>query len=126
MDRRQAKSDYKRAVQPMGIVEIRNLKDGRRFIMRSANTRGTINSLRFQLRSGAFVTSPELCRDWQQLGEASFTIEVLDELKAADEPGRDYEAELVTLEDLWMEKLQPYGDKGYHSRPWKPEGSHAR
>lgn len=122
MDRKQARSDYKRSVQPMGIVEIRNLKNGRRFIMRSTNTRGTINSLRFQLRSGTFVTSPELSRDWQQLGEVHFTIEVLDELKAADEPGRDYEAELKTLEELWMEKLQPYDDKGYHSRPWRPKG----
>ena len=122
MDRKQARSDYKRSVQPMGIVEIRNLKNGRRFIMRSTNTRGTINSLRFQLRSGTFVTSPELGRDWQQLGEVHFTIEVLDQLKEVDDPGRDYEAELLTLEALWMEKLQPYDDKGYHSRPWRPKG----
>jgi hypothetical protein len=38
--------------------------------MRSANTRGTINSLRFQLRTGTFVTNPQLCRDWQALGES--------------------------------------------------------
>lgn len=105
----------------MGIVQVKNLKNGRCFIMGSANTRGTINSLRFQLNGGAFATSHELCRDWQEIGEKNFTIEVIDELKPVDDPAHDYKADLRALEDLWMEKLQPYDDTGYHSRKFKPK-----
>ena len=114
MDRKKARSDYKHTIQPMGIVQVRNLKNGRCFIMRSANTRGTINSLRFQLQSGAFPTNRELAHDWQAQGEETFVIEVIDTLPPVEDPAHDYEADLRALEDLWMEKLQPYGDKGYH------------
>lgn len=114
MDRKQAVKDYKRTIQPMGIVRIRNLENGRAFIMRSANTPGTINRLRFQLRNGAFSLSQELVRDWKGMGEESFVFEVIDELKAVDDPEHDYGPDLLALEELWMEKLQPYGDRGYH------------
>jgi hypothetical protein len=40
---------------------------------------------------------------------------VIDELVPVDEADQDYKADLRALEDLWMEKLQPYGDRGYHS-----------
>jgi len=119
MDRKQAKEDYRRTLQPMGIVQVKNLVSGRIYITASANTRGTINSLRFQLKSGAFTTSHELCRDWQKLGEQSFTIEVIDELKPVDEAEHDYHADLKALEELWLEKLQPYGERGYHSPKFK-------
>lgn len=123
VDRKKAKTDYLRARQPMGIVCVRNLTNGRCLLMRSANTRGTINSLRFQLDHGAFATSHELCRDWRTLGAASFVIEVLDELDVTDDPDRDYEAELRALEELWLEKLQPYGERGYHgTTPRSPPG----
>jgi hypothetical protein len=115
VDRRQLKDDYKRTLQPMGIVQVKNLTNGRCFVMRSANTKGTINSLRFQLKTGAFATSHELCRDWQALGEESFAIDVIDELAPVDEVGHDYDADLRALEDLWLEKLQPYGERGYNS-----------
>jgi hypothetical protein len=119
MDRKKAKDDYRRSLRPMGIVQVRNLKNGRLLLMASANTQGTMNSLRFQLKTGAFATSHELCRDWQELGEDSFVIEVIDELAPVDDLEHDYHADLQALEDLWLERLQPYGDKGYHSRPWK-------
>ena len=104
----------------MGIVQVKNLKTGRCLLMSTANTRGTINSLRFQLRTGAFATSHDLCREWKEMGEESFSIEVIDELEPVDDPDHDYKADLRALEDLWMERLQPYGDKGYHSPKWKP------
>jgi hypothetical protein len=114
MDRKKAKQEYKQALQPMGIVRVRNLRDGRVFLMASSDTRGAMNSLRFQLKLGAFVTSPELARDWKELGEEAFAIEVLDVLKPVEDPDHDYRADLQVLEELWLERLQPYGDKGYH------------
>jgi len=122
LDRKKAKQDYKQALRPMGIVRVRNLKDGRCYLMASADTRGAINSLRFQLKMGAFATSPELARDWKELGEESFVIEVIDELKPVEDPEHDYRADLQVLEELWLDKLKPYGDRGYHTLRRLPKG----
>ena len=34
-------------------------------------------------------------------------------------------ADLETLEDLWLEKLEPYGDKGYNERKEDPRRTFA-
>lgn len=114
MDRKQAKAEYKQALTPMGIVRVRNLTNDRSYIVASKNTRGTMNSLRFQLSAGSFPKSEELCRDWKALGEAQFVIEVVDELAPVDDPSHDYAADLRELEALWLQKLEPYGERGYH------------
>ena len=114
MNRREAIKEYKSTLRPMGIVQVRNVKNNRVYLTASANTPGTINSIRFQLRMGSFLPSPELMKDWKERGEESFVIEVLDELKPVDDPAHDYGDDLKALEAIWMEKLQPYGERGYH------------
>ncbi len=99
----------------MGIVQVKNLQNGRIYLTASANTPGTMNSIRFQLKMGTFLPCPALAKDWNELGERNFTIEVLDELKPRDDdPTRDYRDDLKALETMWMEKLQPFGERGYH------------
>ncbi len=114
IDRREVIKEYKRTLQPMGIVQVKNIKNGRVYITASANTAGTINSIRFQLKMGTFLPSPALAADWRELGEQCFLIEVIDELKPVDDPGHDYRDDLKTLETIWLEKLKPYGERGYH------------
>lgn len=114
MDRREVIKEYKKTIQPMGIVQVKNIKTGRVYITASANTAGTINSIRFQLKTGAFLPSPALTADWKDLGEQSFLIEVIDDLKPLDEADHDYREDLKILEAIWLEKLQPYGERGYH------------
>jgi hypothetical protein len=108
MDRRKKIKEYKNTVLSMGIVQVRNVKNGRIYLSASANMTGTMNSIRFQLRMGSFLPCPELAKDWRDLGEDSFVIEVLDELKPVnDDPGRDYQEDLKELEKIWREKLRP-------------------
>lgn len=114
MDRREVIKKYKSTLKPMGIVQVKNIKNGRVYITSSANTTGTINSIRFQLRMGAFLPCPALAQDWKEQGEQSFLIEVLDELKPVDDPDHDYQDDLKALETIWLEKLKPYGERGYH------------
>ncbi len=109
MDRREMIREYKRTLLPMGIVQVKNINSGRVYITASANTTGTINRIRFQLKMGAFLPSPALVRDWKELGEQGFLIEVLDELQPVDDPDHDYQDDLKTLEMIWLEKLKPYG-----------------
>lgn len=114
MSRREMIKEYKNTLQPMGIVQVKNIRNGRVYITASGNIKGTINSLRFQLRMGSFLPSPALSKEWNEMGEESFVIEVLDELKPVDKPGHDYKEELKALESMWLEKLKPYGERGYH------------
>jgi hypothetical protein len=114
MNRREMTKGYKNSPRPMGIVQVRNIRNNRVYITASANTTGTINSIRFQLRMGTFLPSAGLTQDWKELGEENFVVEVLDELKPVDDPAYDYRDDLKALEAMWLEKLKPYGLRGYH------------
>ncbi len=114
MNRKELIKEYKSSLRPMGIVQVKNMRNNRVYITASANTAGTINSIRFQLKMGTFLPSPELAKDWKELGEQSFSFEVIDELKPVDEPGYDYKDDLNELETMWMEKIKPFGERGYH------------
>ena len=115
MNRREMIKEYKNSLRPMGIVQVKNIRNNRVYLAASANTAGTINSIRFQLKMGTFLPSPGLAQDWKELGEESFVIEVLDELKPVDDdPTHDYRDDLKALETMWLEKLKPFGERGYH------------
>lgn len=114
MDRREMTIKYKNAIRPMGIVQVRNIRNNRVYLTASANTTGTINSIRFQLKMGSFLPGTSLAQDWMELGEQNFVVEVLDELKPVDEPGYDYRDDLKALEEMWRDKLKPFGERGYH------------
>ncbi len=55
-----------------------------------------------------------MANDWKEMGEQSFVFEVLDELKPVDDPAYDYWDDLKALETMWLEKLKPFGERGYH------------
>jgi hypothetical protein len=42
---------------------------------------------------------------------------MLDTLTETDRPGFDGKRDLAVLEQLWLERLEPYGERGYNSRP---------
>jgi hypothetical protein len=114
INRKELTRKYKETMRPMGIVQVRNLGNDRVYLMASLDTTGTINSIRFQLKMGNFLPSAELARDWKEQGEESFVVEVLDELKPVDDPAYDYRDDLKALEAMWLEKLKPFGERGYH------------
>jgi hypothetical protein len=117
MNRKEISKEYKNSLRPMGIVQVRNIRNNRVYLTASANTAGTINSIRFQLKMGTFLPSPALAQDWKEMGEQSFVIEVLDELKPVDDPAYDYRDDLKALEAMWLEKLKPFGDISIVGRP---------
>jgi hypothetical protein len=41
---------------------------------------------------------------------------VLEYLKPGDDPDYDVRGDLDVLEELWLEKLEPYGEKGYNKK----------
>ena len=98
----------------MGIFQIKNLANGKIFIGRGLNVEGKINSAKFQLEQGSHPNS-EMQNDFKQHGAKNFSFEVLDFLDPIkDDLDYDYAEDLVLLEEMWLEKLDPYGEKGYN------------
>jgi len=114
-DKKELKKRYKQTLPPMGIFQIRNLVNGKILIGSSKNLPGKINSSKFQLDHGSHMNR-ELQKDYNQSGAENFSFEVLDRLDPKEDPNYDYTEELAMLEKMWLEKLQPYGDKGYQRR----------
>ncbi len=113
MNKKEAKLDYKLNPPAMGVFQIRNLRDEKVFVVSTLNLPGSFNRHEFQLKMNAHQ-SKSLQKDWNELGKEGFAFEILEEISPRE--NLDYKAELNFLEDLWLEKLQPYDDKGYNER----------
>lgn len=111
--KKDAKLEYKLSHRPMGVFQIRNTVTDKVLVDSSINVPGKINRHSFQLNAGIHPNSV-LQADWSELGESAFEFEELEPVEPRDEPNYDYEADLIVLEYLWLEKLAPYGDNGYN------------
>ncbi|MBM3801689.1 MAG: GIY-YIG nuclease family protein [Acidimicrobiia bacterium] len=111
--KKELKDQYKQTHTPMGIYRIRNLINSKVFVGSALNLPGILTSNRVQLKSGNHPNR-KLQAEWNEFGSESFVFEVLDELTAAQGAGHDYRADLGFLEELWLEKLQPYDHRGYN------------
>ncbi len=111
MDKKALKLNYKLASRPMGVFQIRNLKVEKVFVGVSENLDGIFNRIEFQLKANVHQNKP-LQADWNELGAENFAFEILELLEMRE--NLDLKKELEFLEDLWLEKLKPYGEKGYN------------
>jgi hypothetical protein len=116
MDRNALIRQYKESRRPMGVYRVRNTINGKSLVGASADPPAKLNSIRAQLGMGLHV-SRDLQQDWNDLGLAAFEFEVLDELKAPDGPESDPSDDLRALEELWLDKLSPFEERGYNARP---------
>jgi DNA-binding HxlR family transcriptional regulator len=113
IDKNALKKQYLQNPPPMGVYKITNQANGRIFIGSHLNVNSRINRHKFALENGSEEIQ-ELLEDYKKYGEKNIVFEIIDTLKPKDEPGINYKEELVTLEELWKDKLQPYGEKGYN------------
>ncbi len=111
--RKEIKQDYKNRPPDAGVFQIRNLQNGKIFVRGHLNLHAAKNRFPFELKMGIMRNS-QLQADYNALGPEHFSFEVLDRLEPQDDPNYDYKDDLQTLEDIWLDKLQPYGDKGYN------------
>lgn len=114
--RKELKSEYRELRTPAGVFQIRNLVNGMLFIGTAQNIPGILNSNKFQLSSGKHPND-RLQADWNTFGASAFAFESLDELSASDNQHQNIRTELAELQDMWLEKLQPYGERGYNEEP---------
>lgn len=116
IDRKELVHQYKTTPRTMGVAAIRHNASGKSFVFANLDINALVNRYRTQLGFGGHPNK-ELQRDWQEFGEAGFTIEVLDTMVPKDDAEISPAEELKVLEEMWMEKLQPYAPKGYNRPP---------
>ena len=113
IDRSEAKRRYKESQTPMGVLQIKNNRNGKIFIASSVNVPALINRYKLQLEMGSHPNK-RLQAEWNEYGESAFDFQTIDELKFEKGEKGDPAAELKVLEELWLDKLKPYGERGYH------------
>jgi len=117
MDKEKRKAlikEYKMTPRPVGVYLIRNEENGRLFVGGSLNVQAMMNRHQLQLSVGSHPNE-RLQEDWNTFGAEAFTFEVLECLDPSDDLSHDYTDDLAALEELWLEKIQPYGESGYNT-----------
>lgn len=97
----------------MGVGAVRNTRNGKVLLVTGRDLPALLNRHRAQLR---FASHPnrDLQTDWDGQGPEGFEFVILDTLPAQAAPGYDPTEDLRILEELWLEKLNPYKPGGYH------------
>jgi group I intron endonuclease len=111
--REELKREYKERKKPAGVFQVRNTVNGKVLLGSSLNLEGPLNSHKFKLSIGKHPNS-QLQKDWNELGADRFVFEILETVTFSDNPDFNLEDELTLIEQIWIEKLQPFGEKGYN------------
>jgi biotin operon repressor len=107
------KRQYKEAPREAGIFQVKNTVNGKVLLGSSKNLHGPLNKHRFILSIGRHWNKA-LQNDWDRLGPDAFVFEVLEIVKQKDDPAFNLEDELSLLEQIWTERVQPFGEGGYN------------
>jgi hypothetical protein len=113
--KKELKEEYKQMKFRMGVFQIRNTVNDKIFIESSADLVAIWNRHRFQLNAGNHENK-DLQADWKELGEDKFKYEILGEIDQDDSANTDCKKEVKALEQLFIEELQPFDEKGYNKR----------
>jgi len=116
MDRKALIREYKEGRRPMGVFRVRNTANGKSFVGTSKDLPSMLNRQQAQLRFGGHPNR-ELQKDWDEYGAEAFEFEVLDTLATPERADYDPTADLRALGELWLDKLSPFGSRGYNPEP---------
>lgn len=111
--RSELKRQYKATSPEAGVYQIRNLKNGKILVESTMNLK-TINGRKLELQRGTHQ-NPLLQKELAEYGPGAFVFEVLEVLKPGDDPEASTPEALKKLAAKWLDKLKPYGERGYNS-----------
>jgi group I intron endonuclease len=111
--RQDLKREYQERVKPAGVFQVKNTVNGKVLLGSSLNLEGPLNAHKFMLTSGSH-RNRALQHDWNTYGAEAFTFAVLEVVKVTDAPHFNLSDELTLLEQIWLEQLQPFGERGYN------------
>jgi hypothetical protein len=107
--------EYKEQKKPAGVFQIKNIANGKVFLGSSLNLDGALNRHKFALTIGKHQNEA-MQKDWDEFGPEKFVFEELEVVQAKEnDPHLNIDDELTLLEQIWLEKLQPLGERGYNA-----------
>jgi group I intron endonuclease len=112
--KKELKNIYKEMKFKMGIFQIRNTVNGKIYVEGSTDLDAIWNRHKFQLKMDSHP-NVELQKDWKDFGEGNFSYEILSEIKQDDTKTIDYRKEIMQLEKMFIEELQPFNNNGYNT-----------
>jgi hypothetical protein len=116
MDRKALTRQYKETRRPMGVFRVHNTAADKSLVGVSIDLPAMLNRQRFQLSQGMHPNRA-LQDDWNRLGSEAFVFEIVDTLSPGEQPDSDASEDLRVLEKLWLERLSPFGERGYNADP---------
>jgi len=111
--RKELQREYLDRPKPAGIFQIKNTANGKIFLGSSLNLEGPLNGHKFMLSIGSHRNAA-LQKDWNEYGPDKFIFEILEVVNRKEDPNFNLGDELTLLEQIWIEKLQPFGELGYN------------
>jgi group I intron endonuclease len=112
--RKDIQSEYKERSKSAGVFQVKNVVNGKVLLGSSLNLDGPLNGHRFMLEISGH-TNKALQKEWNEFGANKFVFEILEVVKVNDDdPNFNLDDELTLLEQIWLEKLQPFGERGYN------------
>jgi hypothetical protein len=94
-----------------GVFQIRNKINNKIFIGSCRNVK-SLNGIKFQLNNGSY-TNISLQKEWSEFGENEFEFEILETFEEKED-GTASSREAKKMEREWIERSQPFGDRGYN------------
>ncbi|MFZ4621772.1 MAG: GIY-YIG nuclease family protein [Bacteroidota bacterium] len=113
MSHREISRVYKEQPKPAGIFAVKNTVNGKVLLGSSLNLNGPLNGHKFMLSSGSH-RNEQLQHDWNEFGAGAFVFEILETVNVKNDENFNLNDELTLLEEIWIEKLQPFGEMGYN------------
>lgn len=108
------KREYKEREKPAGVFQVKNTVNCKVLLGSSLNLEGPLNGHKFMLSIGSH-RNKVLQQEWNEYGADKFIFEILETVKVKDDPNFNLSDELTLLEQIWLEKLQPFGERGYNT-----------
>jgi len=108
------KREYKERKIPAGVFQVRNTANGKLLLGSSLNLEGPLNAHKFMLTIGRH-RNEALQKEWNEYGPDKFVFEILEVVKVKDDQNFNLNDELTLLEQIWLEKLEPFGERGYNT-----------
>ena len=107
------KREYKATLRPLGVFLIRNTTNDKIFLAGGVDLNGLMNRHKYELSKGSHVNR-QLQADWNELGSGKFEFEILEQLEPVRDSTFDSKKELDFMQRMWLERLSPFGDRGYN------------
>jgi group I intron endonuclease len=111
---KELKEAYKLKKFKIGVFQLRNTINGKILVGSSVNLDAIWNRIKAELKLEGH-RNKELQQDWSAYGEENFVFEILSEIEQKDGDNVDYNKEARQLEEMFIEELQPFADKGYNA-----------